>query len=89
MNRSLLKALVLLVLAMAVVASDDFYLEVGRVSNGRTTEVEKFRAVRIIKLERIEQKFLYLVVSQARGDISQSIKMAVFKNQETDPMAIC
>jgi hypothetical protein len=30
-----------------------------------------------------------MVVSQRRGDIQQTVRMAVFRNQDTEPLIVC
>lgn len=61
----------------------------GQSSTGAATKTDKFRAIRIIKVGEIENKYLFAVVSHKEDTRYEPIKMALFRNQEKEPMVVC
>ena len=89
MNSKLFKGLLIVLFVFGTLANENFELQVGQPSTGKAIKTEKFRAIRIIKVGEKQNKYLFAVVSHKEDTRYEPIKMALFHNQEKEPMVVC
>lgn len=89
MNSKLVKTLLIVLFIFGSLGKENFDLEVGQSSTGKATKTDKFRAIRIIKVGEIKDKYLFAVVSHREDTQYEPIKMALFHNDEKEPIVVC